>query len=84
MLGCSPGSAATDPARKRRTVQAMDFARITADGRVTDGDMIAFEVEDDHVVLRKVVLESDGYLQGLTSTLSGWDSPEDEAAWRDL
>ena len=74
----------------------MDFARITAGGQATipepireavglaEGAVIAFEIEDDHVVLRKVRLEGDGYLQGLTSTLSEWDSPEDEAAWRDL
>lgn len=28
--------------------------------------------------------DEDGYLHGLASTLGEWDSPEDEAAWRDL
>ena len=74
----------------------MDFARITAGGQATipkpirdaaglaEGDVIAFEVEGDHVLVRKVVPDADGYLRGLTSILSEWDSPEDEAAWRDL
>ena len=74
----------------------MDFARITTGGMATipepirealglaGGDVIAFEIEEDHVVLRKVVFDADGYLQGLTAVLSEWDSPEDEAAWRDL
>ena len=74
----------------------MDFARITAGGQATipkpirdaaglaEGDVIAFEVEGDHVLIRKVVPDADGYLRGLTSALSEWDSPEDEAAWRDL
>lgn len=46
--------------------------------------MIAFEIENDHVVLRKVVRDADCYLQGLSATLSEWGSPEDEAAWCDL
>ena len=75
---------------------AVDFATITTGGQVTipepireasglaEGDVIAFEIEDDHVLLRKVVSNADGYVQGLTAVLSEWDSPEDEAAWRDL
>ena len=74
----------------------MDVASITTGGQVTipepirealglaEGDVIAFEIEDDHVLLRKVVSNADGYVQGLTAVLSEWDSPEDEAAWRDL
>ena len=66
----------------------MDFARITAGGQATipkpireavglsEGDVIAFEIEDDHVVLRKVVSEADGYLQGLTAVLSEWARPK--------
>ena len=74
----------------------MDLARFIAGAQATipnpireavglsEGDVIAFEIEGDHVVLRKVVSDADGYLQGLTAVLSEWDSPEDEAAWRDL
>ena len=75
----------------------MDTARITSGGQATipkpirdaaglaEGDVIAFEIEGDHVVVRKVDSGADGYLHGLAATLiSEWDSPEDEAAWRAL
>ena len=74
----------------------MKFARITARGQTTipksvrkaaglhEGDMVAFEVEGDRVVLRKVSVEQDAYLRGLGETMGEWTSPEDEAAWRDL
>ena len=74
----------------------MEVARITARGQTTipkriregaglnEGDVIAFEIEDDHIVVRKVAKGRDDYLQGLSATLSEWASPEDEDAWRDL
>lgn len=74
----------------------MKFARITARGQTTipksvrkaadlqEGDVVAFEVEGDRVVLRKVSTEQDAYLRGLGETMGEWTSPEDEAAWRDL
>ena len=48
------------------------------------GDWIAFEVVADHVVVRKVIPEEDGYLEGISEVLSEWVSPEDDEAWRDL
>ena len=74
----------------------MELAKITARGQTTipksirtaadldEGDVIAFEVRGDHLVVRKVTPGRDGYLQGLSEVLSEWISPEDEAAWRDL
>ena len=74
----------------------MEIARITARGQTTipkrirdemglrDSDVISFEVEDDHLIVRKVTRTQDDYLQGLSATLSEWASPEDEDAWRDL
>ncbi len=74
----------------------MEIARITARGQTTipkrirdeaglrDSDVISFEVEDDHLIVRKVTRAQDDYLQGLSATLSEWTSPEDEDAWRDL
>lgn len=74
----------------------MEIARITARGQTTipkrirdelglrDSDVISFEVEDDHLIVRKVTRAQDDYLQGLSATLSEWASPEDEDAWRDL
>ena len=58
-------------------MQAMDTARITSGGQATipkpirdaaglaEGDVIAFEIEGDHVVVRKVDSGADGYLHGL-------------------
>ena len=74
----------------------MEIARVTARGQTTipkrirdaiglhDSDVISFEVEDDHLIVRKVTTAQDDYLQGLSATLSEWTSPEDEDAWRDL
>ena len=74
----------------------MEIARITARGQTTipkrirdemglrESDVISFEVEDDHLIVRKVTRAQDDYLQGLSATLSEWASPEDEDAWRDL
>ena len=74
----------------------MEIARITARGQTTipkrirdemglgESDVISFEVEDDHLIVRRVTRAQDDYLQGLSATLSEWASPEDEDAWRDL
>ncbi len=74
----------------------MELAKITARGQTTipkrireaanlnEGDVIAFEIENDRLVVHKVVPRKDEYLLGLTSVLSEWTSPEDEEAWRDL
>ncbi len=74
----------------------MELAKITARGQTTipkgireaahleEGDVIAFEIEGDHLVVRKVTPGQDNYLRGLSRVLSEWISPEDEEAWRDL
>ena len=74
----------------------MEVARITARGQATipkriregagllEGDVVAFEIEGDHLIVRKVARGPDDYLQGLSATVSEWASPEDEDAWRDL
>ena len=74
----------------------MELARITAGGRTTipksireatglhEGDLIAFEIEGERLVVRKVVPGRDGYLHGLGEVMGEWLSPEDEKAWRDL
>ena len=73
----------------------MELARIGARGQTTipkrvrvaanlhAGDTLAFEVQPDHLVVRKMPVAQDAY-QGLAHTLDEWNSPEDEAAWRDL
>ena len=74
----------------------MELARMGARGRTTipksireaanlhEGDVMAFEVAGDRVVLRKVVPERGDYLHCLGEGMGEWLSPEDELAWRDL
>lgn len=74
----------------------MEVSRITARGQTTipkrireranlsEGDLLSFRVEADHLVVRKISADGDRYLSGLSETLSEWASPEDEDAWRDL
>ena len=74
----------------------MQLAKIGARGRTTipktireaadlhEGDMIAFEIESDRLVVRKVVPGRDEYLLGVGEAMGKWLSREDEAAWRDL
>ena len=74
----------------------MELARITARGQTTIpkrireaanlqvGDMLAFELDGNHVMVRKVTPGRDDYLEGLSEVMSEWRSPEDEKAWRDL
>ena len=74
----------------------MKLSRVTASGKTTipksireaaglyAGDVLAFETEGEHVVVRKVEEGRDDHLQGLSVTMSEWVSPEDEEAWRDL
>ena len=74
----------------------MELAKITARGQTTipkrireaanldEGDVIAFEIEGDHLLVHKVTSGQDDYLRGLSEVLSEWILPEDEEAWRDL
>ena len=74
----------------------MEVAKITSRGRVTipksireaaglhEGDVIAFELEGERLVVHKVVPGRDEYLHGLGEVMGEWLSPEDEEAWRDL
>ena len=74
----------------------MKLAKITARGQTTipksireaanlrEGDVIAFEIEGNHLLVHKVTTRQDDYLQGLSEVLSEWVSPEDEEVWRDL
>lgn len=74
----------------------MQVAKIDARGRLTipksvreaanlgADDVIAFEIEGDHVVVRKVNDGKSDYLRNFPQVLSEWSSPEDEEAWGDL
>ena len=74
----------------------MELARITSKGQMTipkrvrdavqlsSGDLVVVAVEDDRITIRKVVGKADDYLRSVQATLTEWDSPEDEEAWREL
>ena len=74
----------------------MELAKITARGQTTipkgireaanlaGGDVIAFEIEGDHLRVYKVISGRDDWLDGVSKGLSEWNSPEDEEAWREL
>ena len=58
--------------------------RVRAAANINAGDMLAFEVQADHLVVRKIPVAQDVYLRGLEHTLDEWNSREDEDAWCDL
>ena len=74
----------------------MELAKIGARGRTTipkaireaaglrEGDTIAFEFEEDRLLVHKVVPGRHEYLHGFGAVMGEWLSPEDEKAWRDL
>ena len=45
---------------------------------------VSFEVQSDHLVVRKLPRADDAYLQGVSRTFDEWNSPEDKAAWHHL
>ena len=74
----------------------MKVARMSARGRTTIprsireaagiyvGDMLAFEVCGEQVVVRKASRDTDGATRDVFEIMSEWTSSEDEEAWRDL
>ena len=74
----------------------MNVARLTTKGQLTlpkkvrdaakvgEGDLMAIDVEDGVITMRKLTRPSDPYLAGVQDTLGEWSGPEDDEAWRDL
>ena len=74
----------------------MNLARLTTKGQMTipkrvresaglrEGDVVALDVKDGVVTMRKLEARVDPYLSGLEETLTEWNSPEDNELWRDL
>ncbi len=74
----------------------MHISRLSSKGQVTipkdireaiglePGNMIAYEVQDGSVILRRVEAFDAAFHEALSKTLEEWDSPEDEEAFRDL
>jgi len=48
------------------------------------GDVIAFEIEDETIKLRKAKPVDIGYSSALVPTLSEWETQNDEEAYNDL
>jgi len=48
------------------------------------GDSLVYEVEGETVRLRRLASADLAYLRTVQSTLSEWDSPEDDAAYAGL
>lgn len=71
----------------------MYIAKISARGQTTiplsirkaavlhPGDILAFAIKGDHVIVRNVTCPAEGYLKGIEKSLNDWDSPEDDVAW---
>ncbi len=75
----------------------MELARVTAKGQATipkrireaahirEGDILAFELDSDNrITIKRIDQSIDVELSALQETLSEWNSPQDEEAWRDL
>lgn len=74
----------------------MHLSQLSAEGQITvpkeiqellalkPGDMIAYEVREGTVILKRVEPFDTAFHQALSATLEEWDSPEDDEAFRDL
>ena len=75
----------------------MELARVTAKGQATipkrirvaahirEGDMLSFDLDSNNrIIIRRIESTIDSELLALQETLSEWNSPEDDEAWRDL
>ena len=75
----------------------MGLARVTSKGQVTipkrireaahirEGDMLAFDLDSNNwITIKRIEPAVDVELSALQNTLSEWNSPQDEEAWRDL
>ena len=51
---------------------------------LAQGDSVAFSVADGKVILEKLEPMDKDFLRMLDQTLSEWNSPEDDDAFRDL
>ena len=75
----------------------MELARVTAKGQATipkrireaahirEGDLLAFDLDgNNRIIVKRIDPGVDVELSALQQTLSEWNSPQDEEAWRDL
>ena len=64
--------------------QATIPAKVREKLGVGQGDVIAFEISGNKITLRRANPADIEYANALTTTLSEWNSRNDEAAYRDL
>jgi len=74
----------------------MQVSRISAKGQVTipkevreilnlePGDMVAYELRNGTVTLKRVEPLDTAFHEALSATLNEWNTPEDDEAFRDL
>jgi AbrB family looped-hinge helix DNA binding protein len=74
----------------------MPVSRLSSKGQVTipkevreaiglkPGDLVAYEVHDGGISLKRVEPFDEAYHAALSNTLDEWNTPEDEEAFRDL
>ncbi len=75
----------------------MELARVTAKGqatipkrirdaaRIREGDMLSFDLDSDNrIIVKRIDSAADIELSALQKSLSEWNSPQDDEAWRDL
>jgi len=74
----------------------MNFSKISAKGQVTipvsirkalaiePGDLIAYELKETSVTLRKIDPIDAVYHSAVAETLEEWNSPEDDEAFNDM
>jgi antitoxin PrlF len=74
----------------------MQASRISAKGQVTipkeirevlklePGDMVAYELRNGTVTLKRVEPLDTAFHEALSATLGEWNTPEDDEAFRDL
>lgn len=70
--------------RLTRKYQATIPAEVRRALRLKHGDVVQFEIEGDRVTLRRQTTADRAYLRGLEATLTEWNSPYDDEAYRDL
>ena len=75
----------------------MELARVTAKGQATipkrireaahirEGDMLSCDVDSNsRIIIKRIEPAVNKELLALQETLTEWNSPQDEEAWRDL
>jgi antitoxin PrlF len=74
----------------------LTLSRLSAKGQITlpkeirtklglePKDLVAYEIHEDGVLLKRVEPFDESFHRALAGTLDEWDSPEDDEAFRDL